>query len=93
MKVYHFCEHTGEYLGESDADPDPLLPVLYLLPAHATFVEPQATPAKWNGQTWVVDPPPPAPAQAPAITSPIVTTGQADTPIGKRQKKARKKKG
>ncbi|RBO85904.1 hypothetical protein [Marinomonas aquiplantarum] len=38
--AYAYDAQTGEYLGEVYADPDPLTPDHWLLPAHATFEAP-----------------------------------------------------
>lgn len=40
MKIYHYHEKTGLLLGEGMADPSPLEPGNWLIPAHATNVEP-----------------------------------------------------
>lgn len=45
MKTYHFDRDTGEYLGETASQIDPMASrregkEVYLLPAHATFDEP-----------------------------------------------------
>lgn len=41
MKIYHYDPETLEYTGESFADPSPLEPGEWLVPAHATKIEPQ----------------------------------------------------
>ncbi len=40
MNVYHFHHSTGEYLGSSEPDTDPLDPGNVLVPAFATLTEP-----------------------------------------------------
>ncbi|MCD1265529.1 hypothetical protein [Shinella sumterensis] len=40
MNVYHFHHSTGEYLGSSEPDADPLDPGNVLVPAFATLAEP-----------------------------------------------------
>ena len=61
MKIYNYHSDTGEFVGSSDANRDPLEEkVMYLIPANATTVEPP-TPdalqvAVWNGTGWVTMP-------------------------------------
>lgn len=38
--LYHYHPETGELLGESSADPSPLEPDIWLIPAHATDLPP-----------------------------------------------------
>ena len=40
MKIYHYHPVTKEYLGEGMADKDPLIKNNWLIPAHATNIEP-----------------------------------------------------
>lgn len=40
MKIYNYDSHTGQYVGESFADQDPLVQGNWLVPAHATTIEP-----------------------------------------------------
>lgn len=45
MNIYHYSGTTGEYLGTSVADADPLTPNAFLIPACSTTVEPPTAPA------------------------------------------------
>ncbi len=86
MKIHHYHEQTGEWLGDGMADPDPLEPGNWLIPAHATTDEPP-TPgagqfAAWNGSAWELrDIPPPAPEPLPVTTqeTPEPTEGNGGT--------------
>jgi hypothetical protein len=40
MKIYHYHPEYKIYLGSSDADESPLEPGVFLIPAHATELEP-----------------------------------------------------
>lgn len=68
--LYHYHRETGELIGQSMADPDPMEPGRWLIPANATTLTPPAPgpgqfPA-WNGADWVLrDLPQPAPEPAP----------------------------
>ncbi|SDF72965.1 hypothetical protein SAMN05216571_101421 [Onishia taeanensis] len=45
LPIYHYHPYTGEYMGQGEADPSPMEPGEYLIPAHATPIappEPQA---------------------------------------------------
>ena len=59
MKTYHYHPATRKYIYQDIADESPLEPGVFLLPAHATFVEPpQDVPAdhyiSWNGTGWEI---------------------------------------
>ncbi|OQW74869.1 MAG: hypothetical protein BVN35_09650 [Proteobacteria bacterium ST_bin11] len=58
MDLYHFHHVTGEYLGASIADPDPLIPGAFLVPAWTTPISlPTAEPnqvAVFNGVEWAL---------------------------------------
>ncbi len=40
MKIYHYDPYSLEFTGSSDADPDPLTPGEFLLPAYSTGIAP-----------------------------------------------------
>ena len=40
MKIYHYHPETKKYVGVSEADRDPLVRGRFLIPAHATELEP-----------------------------------------------------
>lgn len=40
MQIYHYHPESGEYMGTGMADPSPLQPGVWLIPAHATQVIP-----------------------------------------------------
>lgn len=68
--IYNYHPETAEFIGASQADQSPLEPDVWLIPAHATEIEPPATQngqrAVFNvdAQAWlVVDQPEPDPAQ------------------------------
>lgn len=57
MRIYHH-DQAGFYLGESEADPSPLEPGKYLIPARAVTVPPpedlpEDQVARWNGAAWM----------------------------------------
>ena len=45
MNIFHYHPETLEYLGKGLADPDPLSPGKYLLPAFSTTTRPSVTPS------------------------------------------------
>lgn len=77
MDIYHYNREDGRYTGKGEADPDPMTPGEWLLPAFCTpLVPPFAGPdqiTRFDGSQWVVEdkpvppapepPPPPTPAQ------------------------------
>jgi len=74
MEIYHYHSVTKEYLGSGLADPSPLEPGVWLIPANATGVQPPtAMDGKirvWNGSAWAFEdipapPEPPAPEPEP----------------------------
>jgi hypothetical protein len=58
MTVYSYDPKTGEYTGETIADPSPLEPGGYLYPANTTETAPPSvgkhTAAVWDGHHWNV---------------------------------------
>jgi len=74
MIVYHYHPDTGVYLNTSEeAEPDPLAPGKWLIPAHSTPKSPPSPPnpktqhAVFDGTSWSVQaiplPPPPSHAE------------------------------
>ncbi len=65
MKIYNYHPETFEYLGESFADPNPLEPGNWLIPASsATFPPPEPIEGKnryFENGSWVYKDPPPEP--------------------------------
>lgn len=56
MKVYQY-DAAGVFLWEAEADPSPLEPGVYLIPARCTTTPPPADipeghVARWNGAAW-----------------------------------------
>jgi len=78
VDIFHFDEN-GILLGAGVADPDPLQPGAFLIPAGAVTVAPPAVPegrrARWNGAAWSLEvvpapepePAPPEPSRADVI--------------------------
>ena len=60
MLVYSFHPQTGELVGQDVADPSPLEPGIWLVPAGATSATPPAPQAGkarvWNGSAWTLKP-------------------------------------
>jgi hypothetical protein len=56
MKIYNYNSENGYFVGESLADESPLEPGIFLIPAHATTIEPPTTTnnelAVFDGQLW-----------------------------------------
>lgn len=63
-KTIYQCDSDGWYLGEVEADEDPLEPGRYLIPAHAVETAPPARPwpdgkaPRWVGSEWMLQSPP-----------------------------------
>ena len=84
MKIYHYHPQTGVLLNEGIADPSPLEPGTWLVPAHATTTAPiiaeDGEQSVWANGTWQIQPipepepepetaPAPAPAPGPSYTA------------------------
>lgn len=59
MQIYHYDPETLEYIGESVADPSPLEPGVWLIPAYATSVVPDVAPNEgeilvYENNVWVL---------------------------------------
>ena len=76
MKIFHYHTETGAFLGEGTADLSPLEPGKWLVPAHATAIEPlrpsNNEQAIWvNNNNWQLQPiPEPEPPSEPEPTEP-----------------------
>jgi hypothetical protein len=59
MKIYHYHPETKEYICDGLADPNPLKPGEWLIPAFATTIQPPVTNeneiAKFIDETWIVE--------------------------------------
>lgn len=60
MRIYNYHPQNGEYLGTTEAKESPREEGVYLIPAHATTIEPPATQehecAVFNGSEWELVP-------------------------------------
>lgn len=58
MEIYHYHPETGEFLAIGEADESPLEPGVFLIPAHATNIQPpQAAYGTWAffvGGEWII---------------------------------------
>lgn len=71
MKIYHYDPVTNVFIGEGEADPSPLEPGKFLIPAYATEVAvpkiPAGMEAVWDGSKWftqnIPEPVPPVPPE------------------------------
>jgi hypothetical protein len=75
MKIFHYHPETGAFLGDGVADPSPLEPGVWLIPAHATAEEPPAheddEQLVWADAAWqvqLIPEPEPEPEPAPVLT-------------------------
>lgn len=82
MKIYNYHADSGQLIGESIADADPLNDGQWLIPAHATTIEPPSTNSKqfaaFNGVDWnVFDIPEPVqPEPMPELTYAQLRAGE-----------------
>jgi hypothetical protein len=75
MNIYHYHPETGALLGEGTADLSPLEPGKWLVPAHATAIEPlrsnENEQAIWVNSNWQLQPiPEPEPPSEPEPPEP-----------------------
>ena len=80
MNTFHYDRATGKYLGSSPADPDPMQPGEFLIPAFAVAIAPPDIPeghdAYWLGDDWELRPlPEPEPEPEPEPIDPPDWTG------------------
>lgn len=78
MKIFHFHPETGALLSEGKADPSPLENNVWLIPAHATAIEPpepsDGEQAVWVDSAWQMQPiPDTEPAPGPDPVSALTT--------------------
>lgn len=56
MKIFHYSEQDGQLIGETNAIESPLEPGVFLIPAHATALQPLAAQdsftVNFNGIEW-----------------------------------------
>lgn len=80
--VYSWHPETGLYVGRGWADPSPLEPKVWLIPAHATLVAPPDIPdthvARWSNGQWTLElkPPPPDPETPPSVPTRVISNRQ-----------------
>jgi hypothetical protein len=60
MNIFHYNKDTGDFFAYGEADPDPLTPDGWLIPAHATKkalpgYDPQTQTCKFINGSWVVE--------------------------------------
>lgn len=58
MLIYNYHPDSGEFMGTSEADPNPVETGEFIIPAHATTIEPPGDPSAghamaWDGSDWV----------------------------------------
>lgn len=89
MQIWHYHPATGLLLGTSEADPSPLEPGVWLIPAHATAELPPTAAAgeeaHWQDGAWHLRPvPAPEPVPEPDPATPPAPRHLAKTAIIRR---------
>jgi hypothetical protein len=76
MDIYSYHPVTGDFLGATKADPNPIVPGDWLIPAFATATVPPVVAEGeviiWNGEAWSVQLQPPPLAVEPETPPPVL---------------------
>lgn len=82
LKVYAYHPDTGAFAGERAADPNPLEPGEYLIPAFATVDAPPAASesqlAIYDGEKWLITERPAAPEKQQLTTEQLASMARAE---------------